>query len=54
LSREKFFKFLDRVPKQGTAEPRLGAGEEAHYVLVDLRGGAFYFEWLEPDTGTWC
>jgi len=49
LSNEELSDFLQGVPKPGAPKPRLRASEEAHYELVDLRGGTFYFEWLKPE-----
>lgn len=49
LSREEFFKFLDRTPKQGAPKPSLHTGEDSRYELVDFKGETFYFEWLKPE-----
>lgn len=42
LSREEFSAFLNRIPKQREPNPRLRAGEESRYELVDFRDGTFY------------
>jgi hypothetical protein len=49
LSREEFFAFLDRTPKQGERKISLPSDEEPRYELTDFKGDAFYFEWLEPE-----
>ena len=49
LSREEFFTFLNRAPKEGETKPSLRPGEDPRYELTDFKGDTFYFEWLKPE-----